>query len=242
MKAAFYSGSSGIRAQQLAMDVIGNNLANSNTQGYQPKTVSFQQLLNNEMYKNKSDSPLVGNGARAVDTGIQVGKGSQRQTGSPLDFSILGEGFFAVKYNDEVQYTRDGTFGIVMDDDEAYLGTVDGAYVLDEDGKRIEITKSKDGAYDYQELQHSIGVYTFPQPSALTPVSNNCYSASTKSGKAVSLDEEDKQLLQGFLENSGVVMVEEMTNLITVQRAFQLSARVLQTADENEQTINNLRK
>lgn len=242
MKAAFYSGANGLRAQQTAMDVIGHNLANSNTQGYQPKSVSFQQLLSKEMYTNQQDSPLVGSGVRAVDAGMQLGKGTPKQTGVPLDFSIIGEGFFAVKNNNQTEYTRNGAFGITMDGKKPYLTTADGGFVLDERGKRISIPRLEDDTYDYQKVQESIGLYTFAQSSALNSVSNNRFAPTVGSGEALRIKGDEKKILRGFLENSGVAMHDEMTNLITAQRAFQISARVIQTADENEQTINNLRK
>ena len=243
MKAAFYAGASGLSATQQAMDTIGNNIANVNTTGYQASRVSFASLLNGQMYVNAPDEPLTGFGVKAVDTGYKIGQGGIRATSFALDFGIKGNAFFAVENNEQIEYTRDGTFNIMMMDDGAYLGTQNGAYVLDKDGEKIELEMDEEkGAYKLDTLIEEIGLYTFTNPSALSGVSGNRFLPTEQSGEAV-VDEDDiSEVVQGVLENSGTIVADEMANMITIQRAFQLSSRVIQVADENEQTINNLRK
>lgn len=242
MKAAFYAGASGLQAQQEAMNIIGQNLANVNTTGYQPTQVSFSTLLNTEMYVNAPTEPRTGYGVKSVDAGVTIGAGSLQNTGRLLDFAVTGNGFFAVEHSGQTQYTRAGNFDITMDGDSAYLGTNDGGYVLDDSGSKVELEKEEDSeSYALEKLIDEIGVYYFDNPEALGPISNNRYIETVLSGEARASDEAEKTILQGSIESSGTSMETEMAKLISVQRAFQISARVLQAADENEQTITGLR-
>lgn len=248
MKASFYAGATGLMAQQQAMDAIGNNLANANTNGYQSQATAFQQLLNTEMYVNAPNSPLTGYGVQAQSAGIRVGQHALRPTGNPLDFAVMGDGFFAVQVGNETQYTRDGAFSI---NPEGNLITQDGAYILDDSGGHVQMEKKKSAGkddkaetveFDYAAAAEKIGIYRFPNAGALRPVSGNRYAETANSGKAVQIQDDVSRILSGTLETSGTSLVDEMTDMIAAQRVYQLSARVVQTADENEQIINNLRK
>ena len=150
---------------------------------------------------------------------------------------------FAVQNGNQVEYTRDGTFGISLVGNQAYLTTQDGCYVLDQNGDRIAIPK-KQGTddYDYGALKEQVGMFRFDYPSALSPISNNRYLPTEQSGNAEKAGLATSKLMQGFVENSGTNMMDEMTQMIAAQRAFQMSGRVVQTADEIEQIVNNLRK
>ena len=243
MKAAFYAGAAGLQAQQQAMNTIGQNLSNVNTVGYQPTQLSFSALLNTEMSVNTPTEPRTGYGVKVQNAGLTIGAGALRNTGSNLDFAIMGDGFFAVEQNGQTEYTRDGSFTIMVDGGRGYLGTLDGGYVLDDNGQQIKLEQDEDSEiYNLGELMDEIGVYSFKYPEALSPISNNRYVANEVSGNANALNEDDTHMIQGSLEGSGTSMTSEMAQLIAVQRAFQVSARVVQAADENEQTINGLRR
>lgn len=241
MKAAFYSGASGLIAYQQALDTIGNNIANVNTSGYKAQTTSFQDLLYTDMYANTQTNPLTGNGVRAVTAGISAEQAAPVRTDRELDFAIMGDGWFAVERDGQVRYTRNGSFSIGLEGGRAALVTNDGAYVLNDQGQRIYSYGS-----DIQEefapsvLCESLGVYVFANPEGLEPASATTYLPTAVSGAAsVAWDGE---VVSGFLEQSGVVLTDEITKMISVQRAYQVSARLVQVADENEQTINGLRK
>ena len=137
MKAAFYSGVSGLVAYQEALNTIGNNVANVNTIGYKAQTTSFQDLLYTDMYVNTPENPLTGNGVKAVAVGISTGQAALIRTDRELDFAINGDGWFAVERDGSIQYTRNGSFSVGMDGYMAALVTSDGAYVLDSSGQRI---------------------------------------------------------------------------------------------------------
>ncbi len=242
MRTAFHAGVTGLMANQNAMDTIGHNLANVNTVAYQPKQYSFSALLRNEMYVNNEDDPEKGNGVKMVDKGLKIGAGGLQQTGNPLDFATNQNGFFAIQVDGETQYTKDGTFIISLYNNQPHLATDDGGFVLDENGAPIILGMTAQNTYDYGVLPDQIAVYSFMNPSGLTPVSNNSFVPNDFSGDPIALVGADKENLQGFIELSGSVVVDEMVNMIEAQRLFQISARVIQTADENEQTINNLRR
>ncbi|MEA4892922.1 MAG: flagellar hook-basal body protein [Peptococcaceae bacterium] len=243
MKTAFYSGASGLTAQQNAMDTIGNNLANINTDGYKKQGVSFDSLLYREMYANAPGNPLNGSGVKAVSAGIDFGQGLIRETGGELDFAIMGEGLFAVNNNDQVQYTRDGNFSISRKGNYGYLVAADGAFVLDSRKNKIRLkVDSSTGQFDLSEATDKVGVFRFDNPGRLEPASGNRYAPTPESGEAVRLKAKEYTIRSGCLEGSGTNLTDEMANLIAAQRAYQLSARVVQTADENEQVINNLRR
>lgn len=255
MNEAFYQGASGLRAQQQAMNIIGQNIANVNTHGYQKQNVSFQDLLHREMYTNAQGQPLTGAGVKNVDAGLTIGKGALKGTNSSLDFAIAGEGFFAVDNNGTIQYTRDGAFSIGMEGEKGYLTTLDGKYVLDKNKAKIEIEREKvkpsgDGNnteetgsnFNFNNLTEKIGLFTFNNPSRLTPQDGTKYIPSEESGNALASNTKENKVLQYMLESSGADLTDEMAELIYAQRAYQVSARVLQTADENEQTINSLRR
>ena len=139
-------------------------------------------------------------------------------------------------------YTRSGAFDISMEGDSGYLVTSDGACVLDRRGRRIEVEpEDRDSPLDLEGLAEQIGVYAIPNPYSLEPVGGNCYVTTAPSGEAEAMDEGAYQLLQGTLEQSAVNLSDEMVSVIAAQRAFRLNAKLVQTADELEQTVNNLR-
>lgn len=242
MQTAFYAGASGLAAFQERMDVIGNNIANCNTAGYKARKTTFSQLLATRMDAHIQAAPLVGSGVRAVSAGIDASGGAVTASHGTFDLAILGDGWFCVENNKQKQYTRDGAFTVNLTDDEAYLVTQSGAYVLDSSGDRISVeTDAKTHAIDLDSVLEKVGVFMFLNPGALTPVSSNGYLPNDVSGKAEEATAGQYTILQGFLELSGVSLADEMAALITAQRGYQLSARVVETADEAEQAANSLR-
>ncbi len=244
MRAAFYAGATGLMAHQEAMNVVGHNLANVNTSGYKPQSQTFEQLLYTEMYANTPLEANHGGGVRSTSNGIIFGQSAFQRTDEPLSFGIMGDGFFALQDADgNVSYSRDGTFALSLEGGDPYLVATDGAHVLDADGEavRVEELEDTEGALDYNALVEAIGVYRFSNPNALDAVSLSRYVPTAKSGEAQVSEGELNQVLQGYIENSGTDVTTEMTNLIVSQRSYQLSARVVQAADEVEQVVANLR-
>ena len=241
MRAAFYTGASGLVAYQDSMDAIGNNIANCNTVGYKAQKTSFSQLLSSEI--NNNANPLyVGNGVRTVYTGIDTSEAAVIASQGSLDLAISGNGWFCVESNGQKAYTRDGSFSISMSGNTAYLVNQSGAFVLDSFGRRISATASfTTNNINFDSMLDAVGVYTFSNPEALTPASSNSYLSNAYTGTATTAAKSSYTVMKGYLEQSSVSLADEMVELISAQRGYQMSARVVQTADEVEQTINSLR-
>lgn len=243
MKPSFYSAAQGLLAHQQNLNNIGNNIANVNTAGYKNQVVGFEDLLYNRMYANTDTDPLTGHGVRAVDAGLNFGQGTMRHTSFELDYAVVGDAMFAVSKNGQTLYTRDGQFAIKLEGDNAYLTALDGSYVLGKNGERIGLTKVPgEEKYDTEQLENRIGIYRVNNPTRLTPLGGNYYGTTELSGAATLVTDESSKILPGYVEGSNTILSDEMTNMIAAQRAYQVSARVLQVSDENEQTINNLRR
>lgn len=249
MKSAFYSGASGMIAFQQALDTTGNNIANVNTVGYKQQMQSFQDLLYTNMWVNNESEPKTGHGVRTIGTGSQMTDAPfMESVGDGYNYAIAcknGEvGMFAVEDADgNIFYTRNGAFTIDVEEEE--LMTEDGFYVLDSSGDHIAMNLEYDEDADEEEpLETQIGVYRFANPSALTAITGSRFQENEQSGEAEALDYEEQgyKLMHGYLEQSGINMQNEMMDVIIAQRAYQMSARVLQTSDEMEQLISTLRK
>lgn len=240
MNIGFYEGASGLVAFQNEMNVVGNNIANSGTTGYKPTTTSFEDLLHYRMYVNSTEEPLQGTGTRNVSTGMDMTQQSLLSTEGDLDYAITGDGFFAIDNNGTTAYTRCGSFQAADDGTgKFYLADGEGHFVLNAQGGRIPLTRNVQMGR-FEDVSKQIGVFQFQNPGSLTQLSDNLYAANTNSGQAVAATA-DVQVKNGYLEQSGTSLEDEMTNMIMAQRGFQMSARVLQANNEVEDTINNLR-
>ena len=241
MRSAFYTGTSGLVAYQNSMDVIGNNISNCSTTGYKAQRTAFGQLLASKM-SDTTKTVLVGNGVRNVSSGIDPTGADVMATQGSLDLAISGNGWFCVQNNGQKEYTRDGSFSLSMSGNTAYLVNQNGAFVLDSSGKQVSGTiDSKSNNVDIGSMLDKVGVFAFSNPEALTPASSNTYLSNAYTGTATTASKNDYTVLKGYLEQSDVSLADEMAALITAQRGYQLSARVVQTSDEVEQTINSLR-
>ncbi|MEG2924139.1 MAG: flagellar hook-basal body protein [Oscillospiraceae bacterium] len=261
MSIAFHTGVSGMNAFQEKLNITGNNLANANTVGYKKQGAKFQDLLYTRMnlrtnYPGKAagegedagavggeNIKMVGHGVKMGATEVLYGQGGYVATDMPLDFAIQGDGLFAVDNDGKREYTRNGAFHISMDGKSAYLTTADGANVLDSKGRAIKLQMDKDGLPDITGLIDKLGVYHFPNPFGLSPASGSRFTQTGVSGEATAQKQGHirSTVIQYALENSSVNMADEMVNMIEAQRAFQLNARVVQTADQIDEMVNNLR-
>lgn len=259
MLIAFYNGVSGMRAYQEQINVVGHNISNVNTVGYKPSRSSFSDLLYTQMNTNVEGENLVGHGVKHQDTDLMYGESGLDQTLNKLDFAIAGDGFFAVRNSKgETEYTRAGTFAISQEGKTGYLVTSNGDYVLDKTGKQIKIplmSARKDltdeekkalassNTLDLDALPGLLGVYTFDNPYGLETVDGARFRETATSGTATALKGNTTQdrVRQGMVEFSGVELSNEMVKMIEAQRAFQFNAKVVQTADAMEDTVNNLR-
>ncbi|MGI5978946.1 MAG: flagellar hook-basal body protein [Oscillospiraceae bacterium] len=250
MSRTLYTGAAGLRASQYYINNIGTNIANVNTSGYKPIVTSFSDLLYTQMYVKSADV-LSGQGSKASFGGINPTQSSLVSTGMDMDLAINGDGWFAIETKNGVAYTRSGEFSLALDQNTCYLVDGSGNYVLDKNFNRISmmaptsLTDTENGSeatvssFDATKLTSQVAVFRFANPEALTPMSGNLYSANDFTGEPSLVA--DPKIVSGYLEQSGAMLADGMIDLIAAQRAYQLSAKVLQTADEDEQTVNNLR-
>ncbi|NVJ97552.1 MAG: flagellar basal-body rod protein FlgG [Alphaproteobacteria bacterium] len=259
---ALSTAATGMLAQQLNIDVISNNIANMNTTGFKRGRAEFQDLLYQNIERvgaNSSDAGTV------VPSGIQVGvgvrtagvyritdQGSLQNTGNMFDLAINGRGFFHIQLPDgQDAYTRAGSFQI---DQNGSLVTPEGYTVqpqitIPQDAVDVSINEQGEVFYkqDGQTNPANAGKLTvaiFPNEVGLEAIGGNMFLESQASGAAVQGAAGDPgygTVFQGFLEQSNVNAVGEITSMITAQRAYELNSKVISTADEMLQAANNLR-
>ncbi len=252
---ALYTAASGMNAQTHRLDNVANNLANVSTTAYKRSTTSFQDLFYEELSVGGGEG---GTSATAqIGGGVQLGGvirnhegGSMIYTGDPLNAAIAGEGFFEVQNEaGETFYTRDGTFRANAD---GTLVTSQGYTVggdINVNGyERVEIRP--DGTVIGVEPDGSdtslgqIQVAAFSNPTALEAMGGNLYRPSEKAGEpvAIELGQGGNELRGGHLEGSNVDVARELIEMIQAQRAYELTSKVVQAADETLQTAVNLRR
>lgn len=227
---AFYTAKSGASSFQSSLDVTANNIANANTQGYKAQSAVFSELVGTD-----DSGALVGSGSRMSAVNRDLSQGAPNQTGGWMDAAIVGEGFFAVMDADgAVYYTRCGSFTLSNENGENYLVTHSGEYVLDADNSKIKVERG----FEADSL-YKAALYAFDNPEALTLDGGGRYIANARSGAA--RPDGNSTLLIGAQERSNVDLLTEMTNMMTAQRNLQYNIKMVQTAEEIEQTVNNLR-
>ncbi|MCP1109139.1 flagellar basal-body rod protein FlgG [Lachnospiraceae bacterium PF1-21] len=235
MDTSFYTGIRGVKTQQERMNVISNNIANVNTYGYKTKNSSFQDML----YYNQRDRAgevtnlTAGTGALHSHITTDFSGSGFHVSGGALDFAINGEGFFKLQdpQTGEVTYTRNGHFGQSRRSDGFYLVTDSGKFVVDSQGQPIRVNQG--------ELSRQPAVYDFANTDGMLSIGNNEFAPVEKNGNATLVV--DAQLVNGYLEMSNVDLAKEMADTIEASRAYSYVLKMVQTADEVEQTINELR-
>lgn len=246
MNQIFYTGVTGMVAYQNKLNVTANNLANINTPGFKPEQARFENLLYSPMDINNEEEVLSGNGVRQTDSALDMRQGSLVYTGNPLDFAIAGDGFFAVDKEGVTEYTRNGTFRVDLQGNYARIVTNDGYSVLGRNGYPVTLDlRTPSGQPDYDSVKDRIGIFTFDNPYGLERTGSGRFAPTAESGQAnppgYRGSEGEEILMPGFLEASAVSLGDEMVDMVKAQRAFQVSARIVQTADQLEEIINNLR-
>ena len=262
MLRALRTGALGMHAQQQGVDNIANNLANANTTGYKRTTIVFQDLLYQTVpAPGEGQTPdtaapamlQMGHGATPVATVRNFLQGGLSSTQNPLDIAINGDGFLQVARPDgTIAYTRDGTLTQSAD---GTLVTQSGMPVEPEitippDATEIEI--SQDGVVRARIPGEPIPIELgqlelarFINSAGLQSIGGNLYVESIASGEPIiSTPGEDGlgAIRQGFVENSNVEVVQEMVNLITAQRAYEVNSKVVTTSDQMLALANQIKR
>ena len=254
------TAASGMKAQQLEVDTIANNIANVNTTGFKKSDVSFRDMLY-QTFREPGSLTAVNS---MTPTGLQIGSGTEvagtaklfRQgemvpTGSPFDMAISGEGFFRVLLpNGDFRYTRDGSFrldgnGNVVNADGHLL---DPAVSVPQDA--IEVIIGVDGTLSVltdpgqpPTPVTNVSVFRFPNPTGLKAQGGNLYSETPSSGNVFAANpglDGTGTIRQGFLERSNVAIVDELVGLILAQRNYEINSRAISVSDEMLQQVNQL--
>lgn len=248
MSRGFYTLASGMLTQQRKIDISSNNIANLNTAGYkkeQAVTTNFGSLLINKYKQNGikeeatpiSDISLI----RTIEENNTIhSQGSLEETGSMTDFAIMGAGFFAIDSNGQVLYTRNGSFNI---DEEGYL-VLEGAGRVQGEFGDIYIGTDK---FDYREdgsiivedeVVDNIAVYDFADYNSLNKFREGMFISDTEP------DLVDYPLIVNkTIERSNVNVTEELTGILSSQRALQTAAQALKIYDMiNDKAVNEIGK
>lgn len=271
MVRSLWTAATGMIAQQTNVDTIANNLANVNTTGYKAQVNEFKSLLYQNIQtkttsangENKPSSAQVGLGVRNASISSIFKTGPMLASDSDTAFALDGKGFFAVRGGDgNTYYTRNGNFQFTLANGGNMLATSEGLPVLDTQGNPIilseeytvsRITVTADGNLCYPDEQENpqpmgiqIGVFQFNNPNGLDRLSESRYRQTAASGAPINEfnnnNVEKTKVIQGYLEGSGVQVVDEMVNMIVAQRAYELNSKAITASDEMLQQANNLRR
>ena len=257
---SLWSSATGMSAQQIQIDVVANNLANSSTAGFKKSRANFEDLMYNTLLIAGQTTP----GGGQVPTGIQMGmgvkpagvqkiftQGDYSETGNRLDFAIQGKGFFRVNHGGEDYYTRAGNFTL---DSEGFITTPAGDRLQPEISIPPDTTNiilQEDGTLTVYGENHEIIatenvlVSTFINPAGLYAAGKNLFSPTDGSGAPTELtpgEEGSGTTINNYLELSNVSVVEEMVSMIVGQRAYEASSKSIQTADSMLSTANGLKR
>lgn len=260
MERAMWSSVTGMRASEMSLDNIANNLANINTTAYKPGRVTFQDMLYTTL-----KTPGATNGDSEIPSGIQLGHGTKvaevskqftqgalRETGGNLDLAIEGLGFFEVVLPDGTSaYTRDGSFRSTSSGD---VVTVEGYRVANFpaiSSGTTEITIAPDGSVTMMVngsvvSGQQISLARFANPEGLRSMGHNLYVETDSSGSAeTGLTPGENgmgSIMQRYLETSSVNAAEELVNMILTQRAYEANSKAIKASDEMSSIANNLQR
>jgi len=260
---ALFSAASGMNAQQTNVENIANNIANANTAGFKSRRAQFQDLL----YQNLIQPGAAATQNTVVPTGLQLGLGTRAvsnevifsqgdftQTDNPLDLVIQGNGFFQLQMpSGQIAYTRAGTFhlnntGQIVDPNGNLL---DPPITIPQNA--LSITVGSDGTVSYTlpgqaaaQQGGQIQLANFVNPSGLNSIGQSLFQQTDASGAPVigppGGSDGVGSLMQGFVEQSNVSIVQEFVNLIVSQRAYEANSKVVKAADDMYSQVNNLKQ
>ncbi|MDF7673434.1 flagellar basal-body rod protein FlgG [Acetobacteraceae bacterium ESL0709] len=255
-------GATGMQAQTTNVDTIANNMANMTTTGYKRRRAEFQDLIYQDLRRVGTMSTDTG---YRVPAGVQIGlgvrtaaiyrineQGPLTQTNNTLDLAIEGRGYFRILLpSGEYAYTRDGTFSMSEDGN---IVTADGYPLVPNiaiPNNAENITVDQSGQVQYTilgqpdpQVAGQIQLTTFQNENGLAAMGQNLFTQTTASGDPINGNPQSVgfgSIRQGYVEESAVNAVTEITNLITAQRAYEMNSKTITASDEMLQTLTNLR-
>jgi flagellar basal-body rod protein FlgG len=258
---ALHTSATGMAAQESNVNTISNNIANVNTTGFKKARTEFDDLLYETIQEAGAKSSAnteynvglqVGSGTKVSATRKMHSQGAPQMTNNPYDLMINGEGFMGVVApNGELKFTRDGSFNV---DAQGNLVNRAGHRVFPGivvPPNIMKISIAENGlveAFTRESVEPinlgQIPVFTFVNPTGLRSEGGNILAATAGSGQAiqnVAGENGSGYMMQGAIEASNVNVMNEMTDLIKAQRAYEMNSKVMGVADQMLQTINNVR-
>lgn len=260
-----YTAATGMEALQTKLDVIANNLANVNTLAFKKDRANFEDLF----YRHEALPGALDNGGNRTATGTSIGLGSRvsgvqtdyaqgafQQTGRNLDVAIEGNGFFQITDpNGQTLFTRAGNFDINANG-QLVIGSASTGRLLDppitipQDATGIVINADgqvlvRQAGNNQLSQQGQITLATFINPDGLLKLGENLYAQTDASSSPTTGNPGQNGLgvvRQNVLEASNVEPVQELIDLITTQRSFELNSQAIQAGDQVLQLISNLRR
>ncbi|GBD57579.1 flagellar basal-body rod protein FlgG [Gluconobacter wancherniae] len=251
----------GMQAQQNNVETISNNIANMSTTGYKRSRAEFQDLIYQNMRRVGTASSDTGT---IVPAGAQIGlgvktaaiyrineQGTLEQTSNTLDFAVQGRGYFQVQLpSGQLAYTRDGTFSMAND---GSLVTADGYQIsptitIPNNAQSVSVDQSGQvsvtiAGQNTSQIVGQLQLAIFTNENGLAAMGQNLFTQTQASGDAMIGTPNTTgygSTMQGYVENSNVNVVTEITDLITAQRAYEMNSKVITSADEMMQTLTNL--
>jgi flagellar basal-body rod protein FlgG len=243
----------GMIAQENKMNVVAHNLANASTTGFKRQRAEFADLVAEQVGAGGRPSAVEnGLGVRVGATTRTLTAGDLLTTNNPLDLAIEGQGFLQVEMPDgDIGYTRAGNLRV---DGDGRLVAQNGwpleprievppdalSVAVDRDGRVTARVPGKELPTELGKIELAV----FTNPGGLEALGDTMLRATEASGRpqVVTPGEEGSgNLLQGMLEGANVKTVEEMIDLITTQRAYEMTSKVIQSADQMLQRLAQLR-
>lgn len=258
---ALHTAATGMAAQESNVNTISNNIANVNTTGFKKARTEFDDLL----YETVQEAGAKSSGNTEYNVGHQVGSGAKvsatrkihsqggtQITNNAFDLMVNGEGFFGiVAPNGELKYTRDGSFNV---DAQGNLVSRAGhrvfpGVVVPPGVMKVNIAENGQvEAFTRDAVEPialgQIPVFTFVNSTGLRSEGGNLLAATAGSGQAIQNvpgENGSGVVVQGAIETSNVNVMNEMTDLIKAQRAYEMNSKVMGVADQMLQTVNNIR-
>ncbi len=259
---SLWTAATGMEANQTSLDIVANNLANVNTTGFKKSRAEFQDL----MYQVSKKSGAETSGGSQIPVGVEIGMGAKLsavqkffsqgdyvQTGNKFDWAIEGDGFFQLEDSSagRTVYSRAGNFKINKD---GALCNTDGLKIIPEitlPSNAVDFTIDSGGTWTAMDSTGNtvssgrIQLAKFMNPAGLSNIGRNLYIPSEGSGDAT-LDNPGNNgfgtISQHYLEQSNVNAVDEMVNMIELQRAYEMNSKAIQTADSMLSVVSNLKR
>lgn len=246
MNNALYVGLSRQMTLKQQMDLIANNIANSDTVGFKVESLLLREDVQQPSRKlsagvNPTEKITF---VQAAGTSRDYGQGALKQTGGVFDLGLAGDGFFAVQTPNGVRYTRDGRFSMNA---KGQLVDVAGNTVLSGGNSPIQIDPTKaqpsiahDGTISQDGLvAGKIGMFKFADRSGLQKTGSGLYDLGNQTPTA----DTTTKIQQGMIENSNVDAIQQMTRMIAVSRAYEQVAGMMdQTGSTSDQAVQRLGK